>query len=126
MTNFVIVDVSTIDTPISEVAVGPLDNKTTYQLVNTGIALSAVNFKFSDADLSKLNDGYYLEVFNVSGQSHTITTNIGGINRSVVLAVGTSCRIVNNVVTTVSSSGTIKKYTGIITNTTANATWVLK
>jgi hypothetical protein len=122
LSSFVIIDVSTIASPISDVLVGKLNNKTTYNLVNDGIELSAIRFLFSEPELSKLIDGYYLEVVNFSAESHTITTNIDGTVRSVILGVGQSCRIVKNVVTTLSATQTTKKYTGIITNTTANAT----
>jgi hypothetical protein len=121
LTNFVIIDVRTIAIP-SQVLVGKLDNKTTYNLVNNGTAGSVINFAFIESEIPKLADGYYLEVVNFSAETHTITTNIGGTTNFVILQVGQSCKIVKNVTSTVSSSGTVAKYTGIITNTTNNAT----
>lgn len=112
--NLVFVDVA-VSTPSITINLGPEDNGTTFQLVNDGILNSAINFVFSD--LSKINDGYYVTIINRSAEAHSIGTNVKGVNTSATIVVADTLRIVKNVTTSLSNTGTTRLITGIVNTT---------
>jgi hypothetical protein len=109
----VFVDVANVTNPTT-VTVGPENNGTTFYLANDGpITGSIINFVFSD--LSKINDGYYLNIINNSFETHSIGTNVTGSGTSASIPSGGSCKIVKNVTTTKDGSGNTRLITGIVT-----------